>query len=282
MSLSSVDGNCIGIHTLNTRGMIVEMPVQEEISTKTPAWDSENLASNPHAVDDKASRVEAMFSSIARKYDLNKRLHSFWQDQIWRQHTVEAANLTGNDVVFDIACGTGDLAMAFSRAGVKPVVGIDFTQAMLDIAVAKATNADLQIEYRLGDAMALDVPDCSADIVSIAFGIRNVQDPNKALAEFYRILKPGGRLVVLEFSTPQNSLIRMFNNIYTKHIMPITATLIAQDTSGAYKYLPRSVEAFSDAQLLAQEIESVGFESIDQFPQTFGVCTITRGIKSFT
>ena len=282
MSLSGVHAHCIGIRASITRGIIADMSVQEEISTKRPAWDSENLALNPHTVDDKADRVEAMFTSIARKYDFNNRLHSLWQDQIWRQHTVDIANVTRNDVVLDVACGTGDLAMAFCRAGAQSVQGIDFTKAMLDIAMTKAETADLQITYSQGDAMALDVPDCSADIVSIAFGIRNVQVPSKALKEFYRVLKPGGRLVVLEFSTPQNTLIRMFNNLYTKRIMPITATLIAHDTSGAYKYLPKSVESFSDAQMLADEIQSAGFESIDQFPQTFGVCTITRGIKNFT
>jgi len=162
---------------------------------------------DPLDVEDKAARVEAMFTSIARKYDLNNRLHSLWQDQIWRQHAVELANIAENDVVFDIACGTGDLAMAFSRAGVRSVQGIDFTAAMLDIAVHKATIADLPITYSRGDAMALDVPDCSADVVSIAFGIRNVQEPSKALAEFHRILKPDGRLVILEFSTPKNAFI---------------------------------------------------------------------------
>lgn len=282
MSLSSIHVHCIGIHATNTRGIIAVMTVQEEISTKTPVWDRQILAANPHRVDDKAERVEAMFTSIAQKYDLNNRLHSLWQDQIWRQHAVDIANLKEDDVVLDVACGTGDLAMAFSRAGAQSVQGIDFTQAMLDIAVSKAAIADLEIAYTQGDAMALDVPDDSADIVSIAFGIRNVQDPGKALAEFYRVLKPGGRLVVLEFSTPQNALIRMLNNFYTKHIMPITATLIAHDTSGAYKYLPISVESFNDAQMLGDEIKRAGFGSVDQFPQTFGVCTITRGEKSFT
>ena len=279
MTLSSVDAHCIGIHALNTRGIIVDMKVQEEIASKKPAWDDENLASNPHDVEDKAARVEAMFTSIARKYDLNNRLHSLWQDQIWRQHAVELANIAENDVVFDIACGTGDLAMAFSRTGVRSVKGIDFTQAMLDIAVHKASVANLPITYSQGDAMALDLPDCSADVVSIAFGIRNVQEPGKALAEFHRILKPGGRLVILEFSTPKNAIIRVLNTFYTNRVMPITATLIAQDTSGAYKYLPKSVASFSDAKTLAEEVSKIGFQSVEQFSQTFGVCTITRGVK---
>ncbi len=279
MTLSSLVDHCIGIHAPNTRGIIVDMTVQEEIVQQKPAWDDEKLASNPHDVKDKAARVEAMFTSIARRYDLNNRLHSLWQDQIWRQHAVELSNIAENEVVFDIACGTGDLAMAFSRAGVRSVRGIDFTQAMLDIAIHKADVADLSITYSQGDAMALDVPDCSADVVSIAFGIRNVQDPKKALTEFYRILKPRGRLVILEFSSPKNAFIRVLNDFYTNRIMPITATLIAKDTSGAYKYLPKSVSSFSDAQALATEVAKVGFQDVEQFSQTFGVCTITRGVK---
>jgi demethylmenaquinone methyltransferase/2-methoxy-6-polyprenyl-1,4-benzoquinol methylase len=127
--------------------------------------------------------------------------------------------------------------------------------------------------------MQLDLPDASADVVSIAFGIRNVQEPSKAFAEFYRILRSGGRLVVLEFSTPKNALLRFCNNFYTKKVMPITATVISGDTSGAYKYLPKSVETFADAKELAVEIERAGFSEINQSSQTFGVCTITSAIK---
>ncbi|MGY8753818.1 MAG: ubiquinone/menaquinone biosynthesis methyltransferase, partial [Phycisphaerales bacterium] len=180
------------------------MTVQDDLSPKTPVWSGDDLAQNPHCVEDKAQRVEAMFTAIARRYDLNNRLHSMWQDQIWRTRAVKAANLTGNEDVVDVACGTGDLAMAFYKANVKSVLGVDFTKAMLDLAVIKAQRAGLAIDYKQGDAMTLELQDASADVVSIAFGIRNVQDTKKAFAEFYRILRPNGRLVVLEFSTPKN------------------------------------------------------------------------------
>ena len=255
------------------------MTVQDDLSHETPAWSGDDLTQNPHGMEDKAQRVEAMFTSIARRYDLNNRLHSMWQDQIWRARAVKAAELAGNEDVVDVACGTGDLSMAFYKAKVRSVVGIDFTKAMLDLAIIKANNAAMSIDYRQGDAMALQLEDATADVVSIAFGIRNVQDPKKAFEEFYRILRPGGRLIVLEFSTPKNALLHWCNTLYTKRIMPLTATIISGDSSGAYKYLPKSVETFAEAKEMAVQIKSVGFAELAQAPQTFGVCTITTAVK---
>ena len=255
------------------------MPVTEKRTKTAQGWSREDLETDPHINKDKAKRVEAMFSSIAGKYDLNNRLHSLWRDQHWRKRTVELAQLKGDECVVDVACGTGDLAMAFQKAGVKSVLGIDFTPEMLEIAKAKAANAKVDIEYQLGDAMSLELPDASADVVSIAFGIRNVQEPSRAIAEFHRILRGGGTVLVLEFSRPPNPIIRFFNNIYTKWIMPITATIISGDSSGAYNYLPKSVETFTKASELAEQLEAAGFSSVVQVPQTFGVCTITRATK---
>ena len=262
-----------------TRGIMTDMTMPDEMSRDKPAWSGEDLESNPHQRLDKATRVETMFTSIAKKYDLNNRLHSMWQDQLWRQRAVALSKVTSEDDVVDVACGTGDLSIAFAKAGARSVLGVDFTQAMLDIAVTKTRIQGYSIEYLQGDAMHLALPDASADIVSIAFGIRNVQEPTKALAEFYRILRPGGRLTILEFSTPPNSLIRAVNSFYTKRVMPITASLIAGDTSGAYQYLPKSIETFANPEELLEELKSVGFSFVRQHAQTFGVCTITIAEK---
>jgi demethylmenaquinone methyltransferase/2-methoxy-6-polyprenyl-1,4-benzoquinol methylase len=259
------------------------MPLHDEISPKiigAPAWSGTDLSKNPHSAEDKAERVEAMFTSIARSYDLNNRVHSMWQDQAWRARAVKMATVSSGDDVVDVACGTGDLSMAFYKANVCSVIGIDFTQAMLDVAVTKAEASAMKIDYRQGDAMDLDLPDNSADVVSIAFGIRNVQDPSKAFSEFYRVLRPAGRLIVLEFSTPKNWLVRVCNNLYTNRIMPITATFISRDKSGAYKYLPKSIATFADATTLGEEIQRSGFVGMHQVPQTFGVCTITVATKN--
>lgn len=230
-----------------------------------------------------------MFTAIAGKYDLNNRVHSFGQDQRWRKATVKAADPKPGDRVVDVACGTGDLTVAFAdaltRAGsptAEPVLGIDYTLAMLPIAVTKTARrfaAHPAAVYLQADAMRLPLPDASADVVSIAFGIRNVADPDLALAEFARVLRPGGRLVVLEFSQPKNALIRFFDGVYRRGVMPWTATLLAGDRSGAYRYLPRSVSTFQTADQLTASLQRAGFVEPTQKPLTFGVATLHRAVR---
>ena len=243
-----------------------------------PAWTEADLAGDPHATPDKAARVRAMFEAIASRYDLNNRVHSFGRDVAWRRRAVAAARLRPDDEVLDVACGTGDLAEALSKASPPPsrVVGVDFTAGMLEIARAKARRRTrpLPIDYRLGDAMDLDLPAESFDVVTIAFGLRNVSDPPRAIAEFRRVLRPGGRLVVLEFSEPRVAPIRWFNRLYTERIMPRTAAFLARDRSGAYRYLPRSVASFPGVEAVGRWIEAAGFTGLSQTPLTFGVCTI--------
>ncbi|MFG0286240.1 MAG: bifunctional demethylmenaquinone methyltransferase/2-methoxy-6-polyprenyl-1,4-benzoquinol methylase UbiE [Phycisphaerales bacterium JB039] len=245
---------------------------------KAAAWGPAELRS-VHDRADKAGRVRAMFAAIAPSYDLNNRLHSFGQDQAWRRRAVREAQLGDGEVVVDVACGTGDLAEAFARAGAGRVIGVDFTQEMLDIAEHKRDRmppgARARIEYVRGDAMALDLPDASADVVSIAFGIRNVTDPARALAEFHRVLRPGGRLVILEFDRPRAAPLRALNDFYCSTIMPRTATLLSRDRSGAYRYLPRSVQTFLDRDQLAAMVAGAGFQTPRSIPLTFGVCICT-------
>ena len=247
-----------------------------------PAWSDDDLAGDPHATPDKARRVQAMFEAIAGRYDLNNRVHSFGRDVAWRRRAVLAARLRAGDEVLDVACGTGDLAEALSSARPRPsrVVGVDFTPGMLEIARAKAERRrpPVQIDYRLGDAMALECPDASFDVVSIAFGLRNVSDPPKAISEFRRVLRPGGRLVVLEFSEPRFPPMRWFNRLYTERIMPRTAAWLARDRSGAYRYLPKSVASFSGVATVGRWIKDAGFEDLRQRPLTFGVCTIHAAV----
>jgi demethylmenaquinone methyltransferase/2-methoxy-6-polyprenyl-1,4-benzoquinol methylase len=133
--------------------------------------------------------------------------------------------------------------------------------------------------FHAGDAMRLPIADASVDVVSIAFGIRNVAQPERAVAEFYRVLRPGGRLVILEFSLPRNRVLRGLYNFYFKHIMPRTATLIARDKSGAYKYLPRSVNTFINRETLTAMMRDAGFTDLTQRPLTFGIAVIYRGVK---
>lgn len=258
---------------------------QQAASSSQTVWTASDLRANPHESPEKPQRVQAMFAAIAQRYDLNNRVHSLWRDQAWRRFAVRFSELQIGETVLDVACGTGDLSEAFARAGAGAVTGLDFTQEMLDIAIHKAEHQSrrdgtVTPTYVQGDAMELPFEDASFDVVSIAFGIRNVEDPHKALAEMARVLKPNGRLVILEFSEPRNPLIRLFNKIYCQRIMPITATLIARDRSGAYKYLPRSVATFLDPQQLAACMERAGLIDARRKPLTFGVCTCSRARKA--
>src|SRR5687768_5150501 len=282
----------------------------ESTHRNNPAWDDQ-LLRNPHDVADKRERVRKIFAAIAPSYDLNNRLHSLWQDQRWRRKAVNLANLKPTDVVIDAACGTGDLTLRFhymlmfeqiraQRELVSPrfgqVVGVDFTYEMLPLAREKSGQVFFQIDLERAkelanerranvafinaDAQCLPLPDACCDVVSIAFGIRNVQDPAAALREFRRVLRPGGRAIVLEFSLPTNRALRALYNVYFRQILPRTATLISGDKTGAYRYLPESVNTFITRDRMVEMMRDAGFESVEQFPMTFGVCVCYRGIRT--
>lgn len=253
-------------------------------------WGAADLATDPHLVRDKADRVQRMFAAISHAYDRNNRVHSLGLDQRWRRAAVRAAQVAPGERVLDAACGTGDLTLLFARSPAREVVGTDFTEAMLALARRKARQAggrsdaravaldeSHRVRFEWADAMRLPFPDAAFDVVSIAFGLRNVADPDRALAEFRRVLAPGGRLVILEFGTPSNPVIRALNAVYSRRIMPITATLLARDRSGAYRYLPRSVETFPDAPALARRVEIAGFPATDITPLTFGIAWLILG-----
>jgi demethylmenaquinone methyltransferase/2-methoxy-6-polyprenyl-1,4-benzoquinol methylase len=250
-------------------------------TSQQPVWRDENL-NNPHAQADKAARVQQMFSAIAGSYDLNNRVHSLGRDQAWRRRTVKLCGIKPADVVLDVACGTGDLSLAFAAAGARRVVGIDFTHHMNRIAQEKlqapaSPARQVPTSFADGDAMRLPIADRSVDVVSIAFGIRNVADPAAAIAEFHRVLRPGGRVCILEFSLPTNPLLRAGYNFYFHHVMPRTATLISGDRSGAYRYLPQSVSTFLGRPQMIAMLEAAGFIDVQQHPMTFGIAVAYLG-----
>ncbi len=271
-------------------------------SDSEPVWTNDRLK-NPHAVADKQRRVRDMFAAIAPSYDLNNRLFSFGTDQRWRKKAVKLSRLKADDVVVDVACGTGDLTLAYAdgllRAGGSPdaahrITGIDYTFEMLPRAAAKWARSvtygelacddpdahpgvDSFVRFVHGDAQNLPLPDACCDVVSIAFGIRNVGDPMRAYREFRRVLRPGGRVVVLEFSKPTNGLIRAGYNVYFNHVLTRLAALVARDRTGAYRYLASSVETFKTRGQMKADLESAGFGDVEVHPLTFGVAVIYVG-----
>jgi demethylmenaquinone methyltransferase/2-methoxy-6-polyprenyl-1,4-benzoquinol methylase len=242
---------------------------------------SDDLLADPHRAADKADRVEHMFAAIADTYDLNNRVHSLWRDQAWRRAAVRAAGLTGTETVLDVACGTGDLTRAMARGGSDSVIGVDFTFPMLQIAHRKPTPpGEAPIVYVEGDALQLPIADRSVDVVSIAFGIRNVVDPAAALREFHRVLRPGGRCVILEFGLPRSRLLRGIYNIYFRRVMPLTATVISGDRTGAYRYLPESVNTFISRERMTRMLGEAGFEVTQSRSLTLGICLVYSAVRA--
>lgn len=245
-----------------------------------PAWTDQTLA-DPHAAVDKAQRVRAMFTAVARRYDLNNRLHSMWRDQAWRRAAVRACRVKTTDVVLDVACGTGDLALAFADARARRVIGADFTRAMLTRAEQKAAQrTGRSVHFIEADALALPLADASVDVVSIAFGIRNVSDVDQALGEFARVLRPGGRLLVLEFTVPANRFVAALHRLYCHHIMARTASWISGDRSGAYRYLPRSVTTFDGPTELAERIRKTRLQMVQWRPLSLGIAAVYLAQKT--
>lgn len=251
--------------------------------TAGKAWSLDELRTSPHARPDKADRVRAMFASIAPSYDLNNRLHSLGMDRLWRRAAVRWARPGADDRCLDLACGTGDLTLALARSTSAEVVGLDFTPAMLDIARNKLRRREGALGGRVrfleGDAMRLPFDDASFDVVTIAFGIRNVTEPAACAREMARVLRPGGRCVILEFDQPRFAPARWLNAVYCARVMPRTASIIAGDRSGAYHYLPKSVGTFMDRRAMLAMLDEAGLRDARARSLSLGICALYRAVK---
>ncbi len=237
---------------------------------KTPIWDKDRL-DNPHGQSDKAARVRAMFDGIAPTYELVNRVLSAGRDASWRRSAVRLAQTTPDDRILDLACGTGDLARAFAAARASYVVGCDFSGAMLAHASKKEPTT---IRWCQADALSLPIRDASFTVVSCAFGVRNFQNLAQGLLEAHRVLQPGGRIVILEFSLPKGRFLASAYLLYFRRILPRLASLISRDRSGAYRYLPASVSAFLDEAGMREVLESAGFTRIQSTRLSAGIVTV--------
>lgn len=240
-----------------------------------PIWDQE-LLRNPHQVADKASRVRDMFNAIAARYERTNTICSAGRDAFWRKRAVELAVVRSDDDVLDIACGTGDFARVIGGVGPRSVTGCDFAHEMLLRAAGSSKKGARWVE---ADALRLPFASVSFSVVSCAFGVRNFVDLDAGLAEMFRVLRAGGRIVILEFSRPQGRFFRAVYELYSNQIMPWAACRISGDKSGAYRYLPRSVVSFIDAPQMVERLAVAGFVNAAATPLTFGVVRVYRAWK---
>lgn len=213
------------------------------------------------------------FDEIARDYDRMNHLMTAGLDRCWRKRAVQG--LHGK--VLDVACGTGDMVVELLRtrhAASLQVTGVDLSEEMLAIAKRKAPQA----EYRLADAEHLPFGDASFDAVTCAFGVRNFVHLEQGLGEMVRVLKPGGRMAILELATPDNPFIRFFYNIYTRRIIPWLGSRIAGNRE-AYTYLPSSIERFPKGVAMVDKLKAAGGREVKQRKLTFGVCRLYILVK---
>ena len=224
-------------------------------------------------LDKTPARISGMFDAIAPRYDLLNHVLSAGLDQGWRRRAIAELELPAGGRVLDLCTGTADLALAATeRHPGASVVGVDFSSAMLRLGLRKVTAAGLRPRIRLvrGDATRIPVADRSCDAATIGFGIRNVAEPQAALAELARILRPGARLAILEFGQPRIPGIRSLYGWYFKYLLPLVGKLVSRHTS-AYSYLPASVGTFPPPAEFARSLERHGFVSVRAVPLTFGI-----------
>lgn len=224
--------------------------------------------------------VNSMFARIAGRYDLANHLLSGGVDYWWRQRLVRAVHDAHPEAILDLATGSGDVAFALADGlptGAR-VTGMDFCAPMLEEAVKKRAGSPrwAPIEFKQGDGIALPLPDRTFDAVTISFGLRNMADRHKALSEMHRVLRPGGRLFVLEFSQPA-WWFRPIYFAYLKFVLPGIAAVVTGDRS-AYEYLCGSIELFPDRAGIAEEIRRAGFRSVEATPLTFGIVALHEAV----
>lgn len=223
------------------------------------------------------NKIRSMFAAISSRYDRTNTVLSAGVHHLWRRKAVRAAGVKPGDRVLDCATGTGDLAIAFRKAAgpTGRVLGTDFVPEMLEIARTKASD----IDFEVADVTRLPYDDDSFDVASISFGIRNVNDPRKGIAELARVVKPGGRVIVLEFGQPQSRAFGRLYDLYTRHLLPRIGGVLTGDRA-AYAYLQTSAGRFPCGEAFVQLMrEAADFATIDVTPLTFGVAYLYRGIR---
>jgi len=224
-------------------------------------------------LDKEPGEVAEMFDGVARRYDLTNAILSGGNAPLWRTATVRAIAPKPGERVLDVACGTGTSTAALAKRGAE-VVGIDFSAGM----IAEARRRHPALEFATGDAQALPFGDGGFDAVTVSFGLRNFADPHAALAEMHRVLRPGGRVVVTEFSTPPIAIVRATYGGYLRRVLPAIARRTSSNPE-AYAYLGESIEAWPDQVALAGWLRAAGFTQVAYRNLTAGIVAMHRGRK---
>jgi demethylmenaquinone methyltransferase/2-methoxy-6-polyprenyl-1,4-benzoquinol methylase len=229
----------------------------------------------------KKEQVADMFNNISKTYDFLNHFMSLGIDIIWRKKAINQLKKDQPKLILDVATGTGDFAFEALKI-LKPekIIGVDISQGMLDVADQKITKRGLndKFEVRLGDSERLLFDANTFDAVTVAYGVRNFENLEAGLADIYRVLKPGGKAVVLEFSKPKAFPIKQLYNFYFNYITPGIGKIFSKD-SRAYSYLPESVAAFPDGETFTKLMDKVGFKDTKHKPLAFGICSIYTGVK---
>ena len=232
--------------------------------------------------DKDSAKIEAMFSSIASRYDLLNRLLSLGRDRYWRKYAVDQLPDIDNGTLLDIATGTGDIAIEIAKTyppGIK-VVGVDLSENMIELGKEKVIKEGFQerIELGTGDINSLVFRDNSFDAAIIAFGIRNIQDYKQGIKEMARVVKDGGKIVILEFTSQQNRFFKRPYRFYITKVLPFISSIISGKKS-AYRYLSDSVIDFPPPEGLKKIMEESGLREVKYHSLTFGITTVHTGIK---
>ncbi|GAB4336050.1 MAG: bifunctional demethylmenaquinone methyltransferase/2-methoxy-6-polyprenyl-1,4-benzoquinol methylase UbiE [Candidatus Abyssubacteria bacterium] len=237
-----------------------------------------------------AARIRSMFASISRRYDLLNHLLSFNRDTRWRKRAVALSGVGPGARVLDVCTGTADLALAYAEC-VGPdgyVVGADFCPEMLEIGTRKlgSLNGSGQIAGKVAllvaDTLRIPFPDATFDVVSVAFGIRNVSDYRAGICEMVRVAKPGGRVVILEFSLPENRLFGGLYKFYFTRLLPVVGKAISGARNDAYSYLPDSVLKFPEGEEMCAMLRQCGLENVSAQRMSMGIVTLYVGRKSYS
>jgi demethylmenaquinone methyltransferase/2-methoxy-6-polyprenyl-1,4-benzoquinol methylase len=240
-----------------------------------------NQEITPYSGTASKEQVATMFNNISGTYDFLNHFLSLGIDIIWRRKAIRELSALKPRIILDVATGTGDFAFeSIDILQPDKIIGVDISEGMLEVAKKKINDRSLGnvFSVQLGDSEGLNFADNTFDAITVAFGVRNYENLEKGLADMYRVLKPEGKIVILEFSKPKSFPIKQTYSFYFKYVTPFFGKLFSKDKR-AYTYLPESVAAFPDGKAFIELMENVGYKSTKYRPLTFGISSIYTGIK---